>query len=363
MNLLKKNNSQKDINLKHLTTSSTNSLPQKINPFNIRILTRDFFSNPLDTTLTVALIFISILGSVNILEWLIYKANWNIVTKNINLFIVGSYPKEYSWRPISWLLIILIISITTLYTNLFKSRRYLIWIIIIPLGIYLHSGGLGLKPLPTDIWGGLSLTLILTLSSGAIAFPLGILLALGKQSEITLVRFVCKIYIEVIRSLPLIAVLFFGQLLIPLFLPMEVEINRVSRAVLAFAIFAASYIAEDIRGGLQAIPKTQCEAAEALGLSKRQIFFQILLPQSIRTALPSLTNQAIGLLQNTSLMAILGLVELLGISRSLLANPEFIGLYLETYVWLAFIYWIICSIMSLLAKKLENELRINQAKE
>lgn len=137
---------------------------------------------------------------------------------------------------------------------------------------------------------------------------------------------------------------------------MEVEINRVLRAVIAFALFTASYIAEDIRGGLQAIPRTQKEAAKVLGLNDAQVLILIILPQAFRTALPALTNQAIGLLQNTSLMAILGLVELLGISRSLLANPNFIGRYMEGYLWLAGVYWFVCTAMALLAKHLEYEL-------
>ena len=158
------------------------------------------------------------------------------------------------------------------------------------------------------------------------------------------------------RSIPLIAVLFFGQLLIPLFLPVDLEVNRVLRAILAFAFFAAAYIAEDVRGGLQSISGTQQEAASVLGLSKRQTVQYIMLPQALRIALPALTNQAIGLLQNTSLMAILGLVELLGISRSLLANPAFIGRYLETYLWLAAVYWFVCTAMALLARDLEKQL-------
>ena len=163
-------------------------------------------------------------------------------------------------------------------------------------------------------------------------------------------------YIELMRAVPLIAVLFFGQLLIPLFLPPGFEINRVLRAVLAFALFAAAYIAEDVRGGLQAIPPTQREAAAVLGLSEWQCLQLVVLPQALRIALPSLTNQAVGLLQNTSLMAILGLVELLGISRSLLANPLFIGRYLEVYLWLAAVYWLACTAMALLARQLELRL-------
>ena len=231
-----------------------------------------------------------------------------------------------------------------------------VWIAMAPLGLWLLAGGLGLLPVGTRSWGGLTLTLLLTGGSGALALPLGILLALGRRSELPVLRWSSAAYIELMRAVPLIAVLFFGQLLIPLFLPPGLEINRVLRAVVAFALFAAAYIAEDVRGGLQAIPPTQREAAAVLGLSPRQVLQLVVLPQALRVALPSLTNQAVGLLQNTSLMAILGLVELLGISRSLLANPAFIGRYLEVYLWLAAVYWLACTAMALLARHLEVQL-------
>jgi general L-amino acid transport system permease protein len=197
--------------------------------------------------------------------------------------------------------------------------------------------------------------LLLTLASGFLALPLGVGLAIGRTSKLGLVTMLCRIYIDLMRAVPLIAVLFFGQLLLPLFLPVEIEINRVLRAVLAFALFAAAYVAEDVRGGLQSIPSTQAEAAAALGLSAPLTMRLIILPQALRIAVPALTNQAVGLLQNTSLMAILGLIELLGISRSLLANPEYIGRHLEVYVWLAGVYWLLCSGMALLAKRIERQ--------
>ena len=232
----------------------------------------------------------------------------------------------------------------------------LLWIAMAPVGLWLVAGGLMLQPVSTRDWGGFTLTLLLTFGSGLLALPLGVLLALGRRSRLPVLRLSSTAYIELMRAVPLIAVLFFGQLLIPLFLPPGLEINRVLRAVLAFALFAAAYIAEDVRGGLQAIPPTQREAAAVLGLSEWQSLQLVVLPQALRTALPSLTNQAVGLLQNTSLMAILGLVELLGISRSLLANPIFIGRFLEVYLWLAAVYWLACTAMALLSRHLELRL-------
>jgi general L-amino acid transport system permease protein len=293
------------------------------------------------------------------LHWLWHGADWTVVVTNLPLYAVGSYPEAERWRPLLCIVaVVVLIVITLLGPRLGGWRRSLplFWSAMAPLGIWLLAGGLGLSPVGTQSWGGFSLTLLLTAGSGLLALPLGVLLALGRRSDLPVLRGGSTAYIELMRAIPLIAVLFFGQLLIPLFLPPGVEINRVLRAVVAFALFAAAYIAEDVRGGLQAIPPTQREAAAVLGLSPRQSLQLVVLPQALRVALPSLTNQAVGLLQNTSLMAILGLVELLGISRSLLANPAFIGRYLEVYICLAAVYWLACTAMALLARHLEIQL-------
>ena len=313
----------------------------------------------LDRWLTLMLLVLLGWAGWSCLHWLWHGADWTVVVTNLPLYAVGSYPEAERWRPLLCIVaVVVLIVITLLGPRLGGWRRALplLWSAMAPLGIWLLAGGLGLSPVGTQSWGGFSLTLLLTAGSGLLALPLGVLLALGRRSDLPVLRGGSTAYIELMRAIPLIAVLFFGQLLIPLFLPPGVEINRVLRAVVAFALFAAAYIAEDVRGGLQAIPPTQREAAAVLGLSPRQSLQLVVLPQALRVALPSLTNQAVGLLQNTSLMAILGLVELLGISRSLLANPAFIGRYLEVYIWLAAVYWLACTAMALLARHLEIQL-------
>tara|TARA_B100000700_G_scaffold330048_1_gene454346 strand:- start:1132 stop:1839 length:708 start_codon:yes stop_codon:yes gene_type:complete len=227
--------------------------------------------------------------------------------------------------------------------------------LIPPSGIYLIAGGTGLTAISSLKWGGLTLTLILTIYSSYIALPIGIILAIGRQSNFRILSKICITYIDLIRSIPLIAVLFFGQLLIPLFLPDFIEINRVTRAIFAFGLFASAYVAEDVRGGIQSIPVTQIEAAEALGLSSTDIMLSIILPQALKISIPALTNQAVGLLQNTSLISILGLTELLGISRGILANPKYIGNYLEVYLWLALLYWIFCTIIAFAFRNIEKQ--------
>ena len=294
--------------------------------------------------------------------WLVHKADWSVVSGNLPLFAVGGYPEASRWRPILWLALLVLLTGLTLAQPLLRRRLHFNsailawgWLLMMLLGLWLLAGGGGLDPVPSRLWGGLVLTLLLTLSSGLIALPLGVLLALGRRSELPTARMLSKIYIDGMRAVPLIAVLFFGQLLLPLFLPVQIEVNRVIRAVVAFALFAAAYVAEDVRGGLQAVPPTQFEAAAALGLGPLQIQCQVILPQALRTAVPALTNQAVGLLQNTSLMAILGLVELLGISQSLLANPTYIGRHLEVYLWVAALYWLLCTAMALMARQFERQ--------
>ena len=309
----------------------------------------------------ISVVVLALLGwaGASLLHWLATGAAWAVVSTNLPLYAVGSYPENERWRPLLWMVLLLLLTLLTLLgprAGWLRRALPAFWMAMVPVGVVLLAGGLGLLPVPSRDWGGLSLTLLLTVGSGVLALPFGVMLAIGRQSSLPVLRYASAAYIETMRAVPLIAVLFFGQLLIPLFLPVGLELNRVLRAVIAFAVFAAAYIAEDVRGGLQAIPATQVEAAAVLGLSPRQSMQLVVLPQALRIALPALTNQAVGLLQNTSLLAILGLVELLGISRSLLANPAFIGRYLEVYVWLAGVYWLVCTAMALLARHLELQL-------
>jgi len=318
--------------------------------------------HPIETVislLVIALIAWAIWASGS---WVVQAADWSVVGSNLPLYLSGSYPASERWRPWLWVSLLTVLTLVTLFRPSKGGRlRWLelalpwCWIGMIPLGLGLLGGGITLSTVPSRDWGGLSLTLLLTACSATLALPIGVLLALGRDSDLPVLRLSSRLYIDLMRAVPLIAVLFFGQLLIPLFLPMQLEINRVLRAVVAFALFAAAYVAEDVRGGLQSIPSTQTEAAAALGLSPIQSLRLVVLPQALRIAIPALTNQAIGLLQNTSLMALLGLVELLGIGRSLLANPAFIGRHLEVYVWLGGLYWVFCTAMALLARRIERD--------
>ena len=328
---------------------------------NIKKFKEILFLYPLNNFLTIILISTFFILSLKSFSWFIFNSEWSVVTTNIPLFAFGTFPQDQRWRPIIWIISLLLVSLLSIIPPKWKWLRknlLIAWIGTIPLGIFLLYGGFGLQTVMSRNFGGLTLTILLTICSSIFALPIGIGLAFCRQSSLFIIKKLSSIYIDAMRAVPLIAVLFFGQLLIPLFLPLGIEIDRVWRAIFAFTIFVSAYIAEDIRGGLQAIPNTQIESAKSIGLNQFQIIRFILIPQSLRIALPALTNQAIGLFQNTSLMSILGLVELLGVGRSILANPKFIGQYIEVYLWLASVYWLICTIMALIAKYLEKRLKI-----
>jgi general L-amino acid transport system permease protein len=245
--------------------------------------------------------------------------------------IGNTQPKLGQWLPFSWFLLLIIC----------------VWFI---------GGGLGLKVVETNLWGGLMLTLLMSIISILLCFPIGILLALGRQSSLPVIRILSTVYIEVIRGLPLITILFMGQILLPLFLPEGARPDRILRAIIGLTMFSSAYLAENIRGGLQGIPRGQTEAAKALGLNTPLTVSLVVLPQALKVAIPSIVGQFISLFQDTTLLSIVGLMELLGMSRSILANPKFLGRHLEVYIFVGILYWVFCYAMSIASQKLEQQL-------
>lgn len=197
---------------------------------------------------------------------------------------------------------------------------------------------------------------MLAISGIALCFPIGVVLALGRRSDLPVVKGLSIAYIELIRGVPLIAILFMGQVMIPLFLPEGVRPNSIVRAIVGLTIFSAAYLAENVRAGLQAVPRGQSEAAASLGLNKPLTLGLIVLPQALKTAIPAIVGQFISLFQDTTLLGIVGLVELLGISNSILANPTYLGRYSEVYLFIALIYWFFCYAMSLGSRRVEKAL-------
>ncbi|MGE4046644.1 MAG: amino acid ABC transporter permease [Acetobacteraceae bacterium] len=229
------------------------------------------------------------------------------------------------------------------------------------IGILMSGGIFGLEPVAVDFWGGLPITLILATFGIAFAFPLSILVALGRRStKMPAVRLLCVLYVELIRGVPLISVLFMASVMFPLFMPPGINVDKLLRAQIAIILFAAAYLAEVIRGGLQALPKGQVEAADALGLSYWQKTGFVILPQALRLVIPPLVNTFIGFFKDTSLVLIIGLFDLLTMGKIALSDPPWQSFSTEVYITLAIIYIIFCYAMSRYSQGLERELNTAQ---
>jgi general L-amino acid transport system permease protein len=241
------------------------------------------------------------------------------------------------------------------------------WVLLYPLVVLIIRGfgRDGALPLvPTNLWGGLMLTLLLSVSGIVLSFPLGILLALGRRSDLPVIKWFCIAYIELIRGVPLVTVLYMGSLLLPLFLPGGETVDQLIRATVAVTLFSAAYMAENVRGGLQSIPKGQTEAARALGLNVVQTTMLITLPQALRAVIPVLVGQFIGLFKDTSLVTIVGLADLLGAAQSVVGQPQWLGtpggVWREVLLFVAVIYWVISFTISRSSRSIEQQLNVGK---
>jgi general L-amino acid transport system permease protein len=232
----------------------------------------------------------------------------------------------------------------------------LVWPALYLTGMVLISGGLGLVKVSPSEWGGLLLTLLAASFAILLCFPLGVLLALGRRSDLPLLRWSSVLYIEFIRGAPLITLLFLGQNILGFLLPNGLAPERVWRAAWVLTFFAAAYLAEAVRSGLAAVPTGQVEAARSLGLSHPQALRRVVLPQALRVALPAMVGQFISLLQDTTLLSLIGLLELLGVARTVMANPAFLGKNAEVYLTLAVLFWCCCAALGLGSRALERRL-------
>ncbi|HTV69828.1 MAG TPA: amino acid ABC transporter permease [Rhizobiaceae bacterium] len=288
-------------------------------------------------------------------------ACWAFVREKARFILFGFFPYDQQWRPS--LAVVLLIGLVGASANrrFWNSGLILLWPAVITLVLTLMGGGVfGLDLVPTSKWGGLPLTLMLAIVGSALAFPLGILLALGRVSDMPLVRWICVGYIEFVRGVPLITVLFMASVMLPLFMPSGVEIDAVLRALVGITLFIAAYFAEVVRGGLLALPKGQYEATHALGLGYWPGMRLVILPQALRISVPPLTNTLIGLVKDSSLVAIIGLVDLLGAARRALSDPDWLGFYRESYLFVALIYFVICFSVSRYSRHFEATLAARQ---
>ncbi len=212
--------------------------------------------------------------------------------------------------------------------------------------------------IPTRLWGGLLLSLILAIVGIVASFPIGVILALGRQSNLPVLRNLSILYIEFIRGVPLISLLFMGQVMLNFFLPQGIDLDRVVRAMVPITMFAAAYLAENVRGGLQSISRGQYEAAHALGLSGFQTMTFIILPQALRAVIPPIVGQFIGLFKDTTLVALVGLLDLLGIARGVIANPNYIGTQREVFLFISVFYFVFSYALSSASRRLEGTLGV-----
>jgi general L-amino acid transport system permease protein len=333
-------------------------------------LLRSLFGTWYNALITLALLYLAWRAIPPLVDWFVLDAVWGDATadecraaagacwafirEKARFILFGFYPYDQQWRP--FLAVALMVGLVFVSA----SRRYwtpwlfVLWPAAIGLALAVMAGGFaGLERVPTTGWGGLPLTLMLALVGSALAFPFGMVLALGRTSDLPLIRWICVGYIELVRGVPLITVLFMASVMLPLFMPDGVEIDAVLRALAGISLFIAAYFAEVIRGGLQAVPKGQFEAAHALGLGYWAGMCLVVLPQALRIAVPPLTNTLIGLIKDSSLVAIIGLVDLLGASKRSLSDPAWLGFYREAYVFVALVYFVICFSVSRYSRSVE----------
>ncbi len=291
-------------------------------------------------------------------------ACWAFIHEKYRLILFGRYPFAEQWRPL--LGVVLLIALLALSCNRGFWRLWLAaaWAGgLAVIGVLMWGGVLGLTFVENGLWGGLPLTLILAVVGVVVAFPLSIMLALGRRSDMPAVRALSVTYIELIRGVPLISLLFMASFMFPLFLPAGVSIDELLRAQVAIIMFTSAYLAEVIRAGLQAIPRGQYEAAASLGLNYWQTTRKIILPQALRLVIPPIVNTFIGMFKDTSLVAIVSLTDLLLAARQAIADPEWRAYFVEGYVFIALIYFAFCFFMSRYSQYLEGQLHTGHARD
>lgn len=385
-------------------------------------LRQNLFSTWWNSLISIILLVVIAQVLFGLFRWIIGSEGWIAVASNVRLILLGRYPPAEVWRPQ------LIVAIAALLLGLsggiwrgiplslaagFSGVMVLLglvsfampaseiplpvaaplflfgsailcagglgaawrlrdmlrwpvvvgWLLLYPAAILILRGG-GDTTIGTNLWGGLLLTLLLSVSGIVLSFPLGILLALGRRSKLPVIKWFCVGYIELIRGVPLVTVLFMASLMLPLFLPAEVRIDAVVRAIVAVTLFSAAYLAENVRGGLQSLPRGQTEAAQALGLNPVQITLLITLPQALRAVIPVLVGQFIALFKDTSLVVIIGLTDLLGAAQAIYTQPQWFGIpggvWRETFFVVAGIYWIFSFTMSRTARRIESNLNVGR---
>ncbi|HLU20480.1 MAG TPA: amino acid ABC transporter permease [Pusillimonas sp.] len=332
------------------------------------------FPTPMQAAISLATIAVCLWCAWFLSEWLVinavfsgsaeecraampHGACWAGVLDKIEFIIIGRYSSAEAWRPQVVVALFALVMVACYFRFSWGLRMALMWYVFIFLSHVILGGGVfGLRPVPADQWGGFALTIVLASSGLGIALPVGILLALARRSRLPLIRSLATGYIELVRGVPLVAVLFLTSVMLPLVLPEAFSPTKVGRACTAIGFFAAAYIAEVVRGGLQTIPAGQQEAARALGMNYVAATLTVVLPQALRVTVPPIMNTMIAIFKDTSLVITIGLIDFLGVVRLITIEPEWRLFYLEPLIFAGVVYFLFCWYMSRVAFRIERSL-------
>ena len=342
---------------------------------NLDLLNKNINTNTFNAVLTLLIIFAIIKSIPPFLSWFIVDATisgdtkeactgtgacWTYIKIWLNRFIYGMYPNEFQWRiNLSFIALIALAFIGLIPSEKIKKFLTLYYVVIYPiiafiLIYYLISGGsFGLEWVETGAWGGLSLTFIVSFFCLIFCFPVGMFLALGRRSDLPTIRYISVGFIEFWRGVPLITVLFMSSVMFPMFLPEDFFMDKLVRVIIAISLFEAAYVAEVIRGGLQALPRGQYDAAKSLGMGYWKMHIFVILPQALKLVIPGIANTFLALVKDTPLIFVVGLLEIVGMLNLAKTNPKWLGYAMEGYVFAAIIFWIICYAMSKYSYNLE----------
>ncbi|NGM23211.1 amino acid ABC transporter permease [Roseomonas stagni] len=341
----------------------------------------NLFSSWINTAITLALGYLVVRWTIGFIDWAFLNAIWSVpvvngqaqtqacreikgvgacwavVTEKHRFILFGTYPYEEHWRPLLVCVLFVALYIVSAMRRFWNMMLIPIWVVTLTvIGILMWGGIFGLTYVPQERWGGLPITLILSTFGLAFAFPLAVLVALGRRSKLPAIKTLCVLYVELIRGVPLISLLFMASVMFPLFLPEGMNIDKLLRAQVAITLFAGAYLAEVVRAGLQTLPRGQYEAADALGLSYWQKTGFIILPQALRLVIPPLVNTFIGFFKDTSLVLIIGIFDLLTAGKTSIVEPAWQGFGIEVYITIGLIYLVFCFAMSKYSQDLEREL-------
>jgi general L-amino acid transport system permease protein len=290
-------------------------------------------------------------------------ACWAMIGERARFILLGTYPVREHWRPA-----LVCLSFTALYAATVVPAWWTVWLLgawfAVPAAALalLRGGWLGLALVPSDVWGGLPLTFVFSTVGFVAAIPLGAALALGRQSRLPVIRSLSTAYIELVRGVPLVTFLFMAAVMFPLFVPAGFAADALVRAQVAFAIVIAAYLAEVFRGGLQAVPRGQYEAAASVGLTFWPATMLVVAPQALRAAIPALVNTFVTFFKDTSLVAVIGLFDLLGTAKAVIVDPEWVGFGVEAYLFAAAIYFAVCGAVSVAGGRLERALAVQSGR-